>query len=83
MHRSGGLRLLLSPAPRPLEQECVEPAAAMARFCYRDRHLDLELVVAELLDAVAAVYERSSGAFVVIAPHVALPLTCHALESNR
>jgi hypothetical protein len=66
------LRLTL-PAPAcPLEQECVEPWATMARLRRRDRHLDLELVVAELLDALVAVHQRSSGAYVVLAPHLAL-----------
>jgi hypothetical protein len=44
----------------------------MARLRRRDSHLDLELVVAELLDALAAVHQRSSGTYVVLTPHVAL-----------
>src|SRR5215469_9402344 len=41
--RSGGLRLVLAASARPLEQECVEPWATMARLRHRDRHFDLEL----------------------------------------
>ena len=44
----------------------------MARLRRRDRYFDFELVVAELLDALAAVHQRSSGAYVVLAPHLAL-----------
>src|SRR5262249_16194755 len=71
--RSGRLRLVLSPAPRPLQQERVESRAAMTRLCNRDRHLDLDFGVAELFDAVAAVHQWPSGSFVVLAAHGALP----------
>ena len=52
----------------------------MPRLGRRDRHFELELVVAQLLDGVAAVDQRPSGAFVVLAPHVALPLTVEQPE---
>jgi hypothetical protein len=74
------LRLPLSPAPRQLEEECVEPVTATPRLGCRDRHFELELVVAELLDGVAAVDQRPSGAFVVLAQHVALLLTIERPE---
>ena len=72
--RLGGLRLSLASAPRPFEQERVETEATAARLGCRDRHFHLELVVAELLDAVAAVYQWPSGAFVAISSQLALPL---------
>src|SRR5207344_2587536 len=69
---SGRLRLAL-PAPAcPLEQEGVESRATVARLRRCDRHFDLELVVVELLDALAAVHQRSSGACVAFARHLAL-----------
>jgi hypothetical protein len=65
---------LLVPAARPLEKECVEPQAPAAGLRRSDRDLHLELVVAELLDAVAAVDQRPSGAFVALWFQLALPL---------
>ena len=47
----------------------------MTRFGCGDRHFEFELVVAELLDAVSAVDEWPSGAFVVLASHVTPHLT--------
>jgi len=73
--RSGGLRLTLAPASGPLQQESVEPQATAAGFGRRDGHFDLELVVTEFLDGVATVNQRPSGACVLLALHLASPLT--------
>jgi len=65
---------LLVPASRSLEEECVEPRTPATRLCRGDRDFDLELVVAEPLDAVAAVDQRPAGAFVAVLSQLALPL---------
>jgi hypothetical protein len=58
----------------PLEEECVEPQATATGLRRGDRDFHLELVVAEVLDAVAAVDQRPSGAFVALWCQLALPL---------
>jgi hypothetical protein len=65
---------LLVPATRPLEKECIEPQTPAPGLGSGDRDFHLELVVAELLDAVAAVDQRPSGAFVALWCQLALPL---------
>jgi hypothetical protein len=78
------LRLPLPTAARSLEQERVEPQPPAARLLGSDRDLRLELVVAELLDAVATVEQRPAGAFVVSSSQLALPLagTCRLMRSQ-
>jgi hypothetical protein len=60
------LRLSLPAAPSSLEQKRIETEASPSRLGCGDRHFHLELVVAELLDAVPPVDQRPSGACVAL-----------------
>jgi hypothetical protein len=65
---------LSAPAAGALEEERVEPQTPPSGLRHGDRDFHLELVVAELLDAVAAVDQWPAGAFVALWCQLALPL---------
>jgi hypothetical protein len=66
---SGGLEVARASSPRSLNQQRVESPPAVSRLGGGDRQLDLELVVAQPLDAVATVHQGPSGALVVVTLH--------------
>lgn len=53
-------------APRPLEEQVVEPLSPVPRLGGGDRQLGLELVVRQRIDTVIAVDERPSGPLIYV-----------------